>query len=279
MIVFRMRDKYEMKTVEYGCGENVIVLHGGPAAAGSARGLAMGIAGLFHVYEPWQRGSGAEPLSVMRHVEDLYDLVSALDGKPALVGHSWGAMLALAYAAEHPETVGPVVLVGSGTFDVESRSRFREIVKDRRGEDFQAKVARAVEGVTDPSERFLLEHSFDELVYAYAPVHNLPEAVETPPPFDAKAHQETWGDAIHLQEQGYHPQAFSKITSPVLMLHGAYDPHPGQMIYDNLKQHISHLEYMEWEECGHEPWVEKSVREDFFRFLILWLTENTGDPK
>jgi len=39
-------------------GPTVIVLHGGPAAPGSAAPLARGLAGAFRVLEPWQRGSG-----------------------------------------------------------------------------------------------------------------------------------------------------------------------------------------------------------------------------
>jgi hypothetical protein len=55
------------------------------------------------------------------------------------------------------------------------------------------------------------------------------------------------------------------------MLHGAHDPHPGKMIRDSLLPYIPHLEYHEWEPCGHEPWLERHVREDFFRFLRVWL--------
>ena len=60
-----------------------------------------------------QDGTMGEPLTVARHVADLHDVVLAVcDGQsPALVGESWGAMLALAYAAEHPRDVGPIVLV------------------------------------------------------------------------------------------------------------------------------------------------------------------------
>jgi pimeloyl-ACP methyl ester carboxylesterase len=52
-------------------------------------------------------------------VEDLRDLVrDQLPGqKPAVVGSSWGAMLALAHAARYPAETGPIVLIGCGTFD------------------------------------------------------------------------------------------------------------------------------------------------------------------
>jgi pimeloyl-ACP methyl ester carboxylesterase len=78
-----------------------------------------------------QRGSGPEPLTVARHVADLQELVLSLPGPPVILGHSWGAMLALAYAAAHPEHAGPLILVGCGTFDFAARDRMYEIRQER----------------------------------------------------------------------------------------------------------------------------------------------------
>jgi pimeloyl-ACP methyl ester carboxylesterase len=86
-------------------------------------------------------------------------------------------------------------------------------------------------------------------------------------PFDIRAHTETWEDIVRLQEAGVYPAAFAAITSPVLMLHGTYDPHPGQMIRASLAPYLPQLEYSEWERCGHHPWGEKFVREEFFAVL------------
>jgi pimeloyl-ACP methyl ester carboxylesterase len=55
------------------------------------------------------------------------------------------------------------------------------------------------------------------------------------------------------------------------MLHGAFDPHPGRMIRASLEPHLRELEYHEWERCGHYPWLEKAVRDDFFPVLCAWL--------
>ena len=57
------------------------------------------------------------------------------------------------------------------------------------------------------------------------------------------------------------------------MLHGAYDPHPGEMVRDSLRPWIPHLEYCQWEHCGHSPWRERHVREEFFAALHDWLAE------
>jgi pimeloyl-ACP methyl ester carboxylesterase len=85
--------------------------------------VARGLADSFRVIEPFQ---SADSTTVAAHVADLHDVVSShrASMRPALVGHSWGAMLALAYAAAHPQAVGPIVLVASGTFDLASRARY-----------------------------------------------------------------------------------------------------------------------------------------------------------
>jgi pimeloyl-ACP methyl ester carboxylesterase len=76
---------------------------------------------------------------------------------------------------------------------------------------------------------------------------------------------------MRLQEAGVYPAAFGAITTPVLMLHGTYDPHPGQMIRASLAPYLPQLEYREWERCGHYPWNERFVRDEFFAGLHGWL--------
>lgn len=113
-------------------GPAVIVLHGGPGVPGSAVETALGLAGSFAVLEPWQRGSGgSEPLTVARHIADLHQVVLSVrgGGPPAKGGESWGAMLALAFAAEHPADAGPIVLVGCGTFDPHPGRMIRDCLK------------------------------------------------------------------------------------------------------------------------------------------------------
>jgi len=232
-------------------GPIVIALHGGPAAAGSALDLAAGLADQFRVLEPWQRGSGAEPLTVARHVEDLHALVLALPlpQRPVVVGESWGAMLALAYAAAHPQNVAALGLVGCGTFDLASRARMAETLAARRS---------------------------NRRPYDYAPLAPPYEDV-LPEPFDGTAHAQTWDDMVRLQCDGFYPQAFTAIRAPVLMIHGDHDPHPGAMIRDSLEPYLPKLEYRELERCGHSPWIEQFVRDEFFATLGTWILSQLPD--
>lgn len=252
-------------------GPIVVVIHGGPGAAGSAVELALGLSESFAVVEPWQRGShGLEPLTVAKHIADLHDLVVSIgDGAPpALVGESWGAMLALAYAAEYPHEAGPIVLVGCGTFNKESRAVGVKIREKRIAEYIADHPEHAADLDLNLPDRIMKWHGMTD---TYAAV-NVAASVAAGP-FDAKAYKESWEDMIRCQEMGLYPGAFSKILSPVIMMHGSYDPHPGRLIRDSLKPVLPQLEYHEFERCGHQPAIEKYAKEEFFAVMHGWLME------
>jgi pimeloyl-ACP methyl ester carboxylesterase len=247
---------------------------------GSAASLARGLQAAFRVLEPWQHGSGGEPLTVARHIADLHTLVeSRCPGTcPALVGASWGAMLALAYAAVHPARVGPLVLVGCGTFDPVARARMRATLEERMEDALRHRLAHLAEEFPEPGDQLTQRHALTHRLYTYAPIAAA-QAEGAAEPFDVRAHTETWADMVRLQEAGVYPAAFAAITSPVLMVHGTYDPHPGAMIRASLAPYLPHLEYREWERCGHQPWCEKYVHAEFFAVLHEWLAQQTASSK
>jgi pimeloyl-ACP methyl ester carboxylesterase len=189
---------------------------------------------------------------------------------PGARGRVMGGMLALAYAAAHPDSVGPLVLVGRGTFDPKSRARLKATLAKRTSEALQRQLEHLVETFPDPGERLMKEMALTQALYAYAPTAARPDE-DVGEPFDMVAHAETWDDMLRLQQAGVYPAAFAAITSPVLMLHGTYDPHPGPMIRASLAPYLHRLEYREWENCGHSPWAERFARDEFFAVLREWL--------
>lgn len=236
-------------------GPLVIVLHGGPGAPGHMAPVARGLADLYRVLEPFQRASGEEPLTVAKHVADLHEVIQLHGGEspPALLGSSWGAMLALAYAATHPESAGPLILVGCGTFDLVARARMQETIRLRWNDQIPE------------DERFVR-------LYSYDPVPGPSEEEK----LDPQAQEETWNDMLRLQAEGVYPAAFRAIRVPVLMLHGAFDPHPGKLIHAGLQPFLPQIEYHEWEHCGHYPWLEKATADKFFSFVREWLGRHTA---
>jgi pimeloyl-ACP methyl ester carboxylesterase len=263
-------DRTALHVREYGtAGPLVVVLHGGPGAPGYMAPVASALSKGFRVLEPLQRGSGGEPLTVGRHVSDLHEVVGShfAGARAALVGHSWGAMLALAYAAAHPDCVKTLVLVGCGTFDPVARDFFRATCDERMDDGLRQRLECLPEQVSDPDERLRTQGELILPLYSYDLVTE-DLGVEA---CDARAHEETWQDMVCLQKRGVYPAAFSAIDAPAIMLHGVVDPHPGQMIRASLEPHLPQLEYREWERCGHYPWLERAVRDEFFQVLREWL--------
>ena len=245
----------------------VAVLHGGPAAPGSVAGLAAPLAPAFEVWEPFQRRSGVVELTVDRHVIDLHDVVTGVD---TVVGHSWGAMLALSYAARYPAEVRALALVGCGTYDAASRAEYERRINANLGTgglNRKRELRAALERGHDAAERDRLFAELGALNLEAQSFDPLPDPDPESLVVDATGHGETWNDVLRRQAEGIEPQSFDAIGARVLMLHGEDDPHPGTMIRDSLLPHIPQLEYVEFARCGHEPWRENHARDSFFAAL------------
>jgi proline iminopeptidase len=102
-----------------GHGRPLVMCHGGPGLWDTFEDLANLLADLATTVRWDQRGCGRSerrgPYTVARSVADLDAVRGRLAGpRTALLGHSWGAHLALAYAVAHPERVSHLIYV-SGT--------------------------------------------------------------------------------------------------------------------------------------------------------------------
>ena len=260
-------------------GGLVVLLHGGPGAPGSVADLATALADEFRVMEPLQRRSGTVPLTVAQHVADLAAVAPATT---TLVGWSWGAMLALSFAARHPRRVRALALVGCGTYDELSRATFEHAMGERLGAAGRARLEtlRArLEHEGDPRQRVALFGKVAALAGAAQAYEPDGPALEPDGPAlepDPRGHEETWSDVLRLQAEGIEPPAFAAIRVPVLMLHGDEDPHPGPATRDLLRRFMPQLEFISFRQCGHTPWRERRAREAFLAALGGWLRVVVG---
>jgi len=267
----RATDLPDIEVRTYGAGSReVVLLHGGPGAPGTMAPLGRALADAFCVLEPLQRRAGLVPLTVARHVADLHAVMPA---RAALVGSSWGAMLALSFAAVHPDRVTGLALVGCGTYDEASRQTYKQEMA-RRWEAVCGDERRSLEQdlaqATSDEER---ERVFGLLaaLATRAQGHDpLPAPDEGLAP-DRLGHLETWADVLRLQAEGKEPAGFAGIAAPAVMIHGAEDPHPGRSTYETLLAFLPQLEYVELPRCGHVPWSERHARVPFFALLRAWL--------
>ena len=257
------------------CGKSgpfVVLVHGGPGAAGQMGAVGRRLGGPFRVVEPLQRRSGEVPLTVARHVADLGEALRGPleEGPVPLVGFSWGAMLALTYAARHPGDAQRVILIGCGTFDSGSREVYEAAMAERmdadqrrRFEDLAARLATE----TDRGRRNELFAEFGLLctrIQAFDPITTESEGAVF---YDEAGFRETWSDAVSLQQQGIQPAELARIEAPVTMIHGDADPHPGRRVFESLAPLIRDIQYRELPRCGHTPWIERHAREAFYELL------------
>lgn len=64
------------------CGTSGPQVHGGTGAAGNMTPVARGLSDSFRIIEPFQRGSGTEPLTGSSHVADLYEIIQYAPEQP-----------------------------------------------------------------------------------------------------------------------------------------------------------------------------------------------------
>ncbi|MBV8971149.1 MAG: proline iminopeptidase-family hydrolase [Sphingomonadaceae bacterium] len=150
----------------YGGGARspVIVLHGGPA--GGHRYMrpyaALARERPVVLYDQSGCGRSAAPPALSRYTVDRY--VAELEalrghlsiGRAVLLGHSWGALLAPAYAAAHPARVAGLVLAGGAP----SWRSIADQAKLWLAELGPAAVATAARGPSDPGYGALVDRYY-----------------------------------------------------------------------------------------------------------------------
>jgi proline iminopeptidase len=108
----------ELWTATSGSGPPLVLVHGGPGMWDYLAPVAEMVDDLCTVDRYDQRGSGRSPA---RPPHDLADFVADLDALRAhwrhdrwvVGGHSWGAQLAILYAARHSERVAGLILLST----------------------------------------------------------------------------------------------------------------------------------------------------------------------
>ena len=239
----------------------VAVLHGGPGAPGSAAGLARGISRFSGVIEPFQSRFSID------------DLIGELDCQLAgaccfpvvLVGHSWGAWLAGLYAAKFPERVAKVVLVGAGPLEETYVSCIEQCRQARfsvaEAAEYRKLLEASASGEGDP----LLLRRLGELCDRVDSCDVEPETSLCPP--DLHMYTAIWKEAAALRRSGALLERFCRISAPLVVMHGEWDPHPIAGVVEPLTARRLPFVFHQLPACGHTPWREKSARRLFFELL------------
>jgi len=254
---------------DYGQGEPVLLLMGGPGVASEGLApVAQMIVKRGRAIAPDQRGAGKsqpkDPKAVTLDatLADLEALRKELGLKRWTVwGCSWGGMLALDYASKHPGSVKALVLVGSGgpswasfTQAFGDNMAARTTSDERAAQRYWSRpdvVARDPELASAEWLKAMLPSQFYDRSKVFAA-----QALFKP---GRHYYNEDAGEYINPAfEQGAPAriEALKKLDIPALILHGRQDPMPESVALENQKLlKGSHLVWLD--RAGHWPWLEQ----------------------
>jgi pimeloyl-ACP methyl ester carboxylesterase len=240
------------------------VIHGGPGAPGQVAPVARELARERGIIEPLQSATSLED-----QVDELRAVLEAKADLPvSLVGHSWGAMLGFIFSARHPDFVNKLILVGSAPFEEHYATGIEARRLSRLGEDERSEVRLLLAALGDPTLRnagtalYRLGQLFTK-ADAYDPVTLDTELLQV----QGEIYQRVWQEAKKLRANGDLLKLGRGVRCPVVAIHGDYDPHPPEGVYEPLSTVLEDFRFALLEHCGHMPWIERRARDEFFRIL------------
>jgi proline iminopeptidase len=274
-------DGQSLFTRQYGAGDTpIILLTGGPGYSGDyLEEMALRLGEQHRVILPDQRGTGRsliEPWDASRvAIEACVSDVEALRAhsgaeQVVVMGHSWGGVLAMAYAAEHGRHVRALVLIGSCGADSKWNMRYSLNLMARLSREDMAAVLKAQGRMAKDPEAGMVD-----MIRATAPAMMMDRELAIRLA-DEYSGPEYLTPAVTLAMQGWlqrydFSERLDGLDAPVLIVQGDHDilgEETAREIADLFPR--SELHFIE--NAAHEPYVEQP--EAFYAivepFLSTW---------
>ena len=242
----------------------LVVVHGGPGAAGGMAPLARALSADGGVLEPFQTAA-----SLTGQIEELRECLLGHADLPAiLIGSSWGAMLGFVFAAHYPGLVRKLILIGSGAYEEKYAANITKTRLNRLSEEEREEALSLMETLNDPAieDKNAPMAQLGKLVSkadSYDPLSNDSEQLEC----QYNIYQNVWEQAKELRSSGKLLELGKGIQCPVVVIHGDYDPHLFEGIKAPLSRVLKDLQLILLEKCGHRPWIERKARDRLYNIL------------
>ena len=257
---------------EIGQGQPIIVLHGGPDFDHTYLLPDMDrLSASFHLIYYDQRGRGKsaahvqpDDISIESEIQDLeavreyFQLESV-----AVLGHSWGGLIALEYALRHPQRVSHLVLMNSAPVSHEDYILFRQERRRSAVDDVaRMKAMSATAGYMEGDPNTVADYYRVHFKAAIRQPEHLEQVVQSlrlsftqEGIFKARAIEdrlldETW----LLSDYNLLPQ-IQGLDIPTLVLHGEYDFIPVECA-SHIAGAIPDSRFVLLKECGHFAYLE-----------------------
>lgn len=253
---------------EAGAGPGVVCLHSNASSSSQWRGLMDLLAPRFHVLAPDSLGAGKSPPWPPDRVVGLQDEVRlqepvlARAGDPfVLVGHSYGAAVALVAAVSQPQRVRALALYEPTLFSLLDA----QSPPPNEAEGIRSAVAQAVAALAAGDPDAAARHFIDFWMGAGAWAQT-PDARKGP---IVQAVAQVGGWAQALFDEPTPLEAFSRLERPVLCMVGRDSPASSRGVARLLARALPQVEVVEFDGLGHMGPIThpKVVNEAVLRFL------------
>ena len=262
-----------------GKGKPIVMLTGGPGFSSDyLRPVAERLKGRYAFVLLDQRGTGRSKMETLDVTtlafKNLVGDLEALRGelgvkKLTLVGHSWGGILSMMYAGEHPERIAALALIDAGGPTLQGMAKFNANLTARFSAEDQALIKEWSEVQKMNADR---KRAVYELTKAKTRAY-FHDRSKAQPLIDA-LNVNSFNDAAFWPIVAQFTPAFDlrpglkNLKAPVLIIHGKSDPlETGHEVHEAIAG--SRLEIIE--EAGHFPWLEQP--EKFYRILDGFLRQ------
>lgn len=235
---------------EVGAGPGVVCLHANSSSSGQWRALMDRLAPRFHVLAPDSHAVGRSPPWPSAGPGRLRDEVALIEpvleraGAPlALVGHSYGAAIALIAAIDKPERIRALALYEPTLFSVlDSRGPPPNETDGIRAAVAGAEAALAA-GDADTAAGLFIDYWMGAGSWDRMPAARKQPIVATIP----NLHR--WGEALFLEPTPL--EAFRTLQIPVLYMTGGRSPASAHGVARLLTGVLPRVEVHEFPELGH----------------------------
>jgi len=266
----RADDECRLWTAETGCGTPLIMCHGGPGLWDMFGSLAATLSGHLRVIRWDQRGCGRSehrgPYCLARSAADLDAVRSHLDlEKTALLGHSWGATLALRYALGHPDRVSALIYVSGTGLGWAWFEPFQRTIAARLAPHHKRLSELRAKARTEAEDRELaiLQWSAEFNDWGHA------EQMATPWfGINHDCYEQIWAELRRTWHEAELIDACRSFGIPVLIIDGSADLRPRSAV-DSLAAALPAVIRVVLPGVGHVPWLEAPA--EFARLVLEFL--------
>ncbi len=242
---------------------SLVLLHGGPGAAGELAPVARKLSEYTGVIEALQTIYSIEGL-----LEETRTIIKDHAQRPViLAGHSWGAWLGVLFTAKYPDLVRKLILVSSAPFEHKYSKQIIDTRMKRIGHKDRITLYKLLNR--------LKNNQFDSNSL-FAEIGNILEAADICHSsgekdegirYDYKMYESIWPLAVRLRDNGKLLESMAKINCPVTAVHGDYDAHPAEGVKKPLSENLKDFRFVLLKNCGHNPWKELLAMKEFFDIL------------